>query len=91
MNMVNLILVYNTKRSLHNSTTVVRLGRKFHNGKRLIKKGMEKLAKTPIDNIELKVLDNVDSIIKIKPVKTSWMMSKEARQTYTNKSWVVKK
>jgi len=89
--MVNLILTYKTMRSLHNSTTVVMLGRKFHNGKRLVKKGMEKLAKTSNNDIELKVPDNVDSIIKIKPVKTSWIMSKEARQAYMNKSWVLKK
>ena len=88
--MVNLILSCNTKRSLHNSSTIKRVGRKFHNGKRLVKKGMEKLV-APKTSKKMNVLVNTETRINNHWKPATWMITKEERQERWYKSWTLKK
>ena len=87
--MVNLILTYNSKRLLHNSTTIKTVGRKFHNSKRLVKKGMEKLV--PKTSKKMNVLVNTETRINNQWKPATWMISKEERQERWYNSWTLKK
>lgn len=88
--MVNLILTCNTKRSLHNSSTIKTVGRKFHNGKRIVKKGMEKLV-APKTSSKMNVLTNTETKINNQWKPATWMTAKEERQERWYKSWTIKK
>lgn len=90
MYMANLILACNTKRSLHNSSTIKTVGRKFHNGKRKVKKGMEKLI-APKTSKKMNVLVNTETRINNQLKPATWMISKEERQERWYKSWTIKK
>lgn len=87
--MTNLIMTCNRKRYLSNSTTISKIGRKFHNGKRIVKKSMENLVVTPKikNSIEMDVIDSTESKVNSQNSYSSWQLSKDARQLRWYKSW----
>ena len=89
MYIVNLILACNSKRLLHNSATIKTVGREFHNSKRLVKKGMEKLAPKP--SKKMNVLVSTETRINNQWKPATWVISKEERRERRYKSWTIKK